>query len=677
MAAGAGLGSGPPLDGFPALVPTPAQKPGNTEDADADAEAAFDKFATLFLPPTPRASPGPEPLAVSAPQSRPPPQPLGTTSPDSEFGSFVSVSAAHDPLSASLAAFDPFAPIEGEQSQSPAQAPIGGSPITPFGEFTEALRARADTNRGLLDELLMHEDEPMYWLNDPQPQAQAQASTSQQPQHPPSSFMYEPEDDLLPSEKPNSWMTKELSDLDLDFFAAPQAQSAKTHRRSSSHSSSLRSPTLSPTSVSSRTLAPPLASRATMEDAPGFEQHASAHAKQTSGSTPTRSPAPQRSGSYAALATSLSKSAGAKWVASFIPTLSPSTSTTTNAALHPPSPLGPSTSPSPSSSLANSMVLPAHHPHPVSAPTGKVPDLSHFTPFGPAHASGSYTAPSGAPGFRNEYDWDKGFSHALERELGHTPEASSSSSGDWDDDEDILILDGRGNATRVGGPSRSSSSGYLENGKPKEGVGALLEKKMTLSIALEGRREMTVGVLTNELVALIHPHLSALLRLPRKWSLLYSLDQHGISLKTLYSRCTPQPSTTRNPQPKGGLLAIQDANGAVFGAWVPDGLKRSVGHAYYGGGESFLWRYLPATGKFDVFKWTGKNEYVAFCEEGFISFGGGDGHYGLYLDDSLLDGSSARCPTFDNEALCSSPTRKRDGTAKFECVGLEVWGVGP
>ena len=55
-----------------------------------------------------------------------------------------------------------------------------------------------------------------------------------------------------------------------------------------------------------------------------------------------------------------------------------------------------------------------------------------------------------------------------------------------------------------------------------------------------------------------------------------------------------------------------------------------------------------------------------------------DGHYGLYLDDTLYDGSSAPCPTFDNGPLCS-PGPKKPGTAtvEFECVGLEVWGMGP
>lgn len=107
----------------------------------------------------------------------------------------------------------------------------------------------------------------------------------------------------------------------------------------------------------------------------------------------------------------------------------------------------------------------------------------------------------------------------------------------------------------------------------------------------------------------------------------------------------------------------------------------------------FMWKYVAD--KLQVFKWTGKNDYVALCEPEFISFGGGcvflfpkysfaqnplaspsDGHYGLYLDEALFEGSSARCPTFENEPLCS-PGPKSAGTVTFECVGLEVWGVDP
>lgn len=102
------------------------------------------------------------------------------------------------------------------------------------------------------------------------------------------------------------------------------------------------------------------------------------------------------------------------------------------------------------------------------------------------------------------------------------------------------------------------------------------------------------------------------------------------------------------------------------------------GGSYYGSGESFLWR-LDKAGKeggedtVKVFKWTGKNEYVALCEADYISFGGGDGRTGLYLDSAFDRGYSERCPCFDNEPLCHSAD---GGKGRFSCVGLEVWRVG-
>ena len=48
---------------------------------------------------------------------------------------------------------------------------------------------------------------------------------------------------------------------------------------------------------------------------------------------------------------------------------------------------------------------------------------------------------------------------------------------------------------------------------------------------------------------------------------------------------------------------------------------------------------------------------------------------GWYFDETLFEVSSARCPTFDNEPLCS-PGANKAGAVGFKCVGLEVWGVG-
>lgn len=111
----------------------------------------------------------------------------------------------------------------------------------------------------------------------------------------------------------------------------------------------------------------------------------------------------------------------------------------------------------------------------------------------------------------------------------------------------------------------------------------------------------------------------------------------------------------------------------------------------------FLWRSTTDPVQVQVYKWTGKNDYFALCETDYISFGGGfvfslspssycvltnpppllnrEGAYGLYLDDTLSEGSSAKCSTFDNEPLCS-PGPRQGGSVRFECVGLEVWGVG-
>ncbi|KAF8575744.1 TLD-domain-containing protein [Ramaria rubella] len=232
------------------------------------------------------------------------------------------------------------------------------------------------------------------------------------------------------------------------------------------------------------------------------------------------------------------------------------------------------------------------------------PNLSHVSPF----ASHVYVAPTGAPGFAGDHDWNKaGFEFEK-------------------------------------------------------------EDQKHLRIELTGRRAGTTPVLTPELADQLRSSLPALPRLTKSWSLLYSLDQHGVSLQTFYARCAVRVA--------GTLVAIRDSEDRTFGVWIGEQLRNSPG-AYYGSGESFLWRSIIHHGKenVEVFKWTGKNDYVALCEAAFISFGGGYGKYGLYLDANLIDGSSARCPTFDNRVLCATAGHDENRTVPFECVGVEAWGV--
>ncbi|EED12383.1 oxidative stress response protein Oxr1, putative [Talaromyces stipitatus ATCC 10500] len=77
----------------------------------------------------------------------------------------------------------------------------------------------------------------------------------------------------------------------------------------------------------------------------------------------------------------------------------------------------------------------------------------------------------------------------------------------------------------------------------------------------------------------------------------------------------------------------------------------------------------PERIRFKAFPYSGINDYMMFCETGFLSVGGGDGHYGLWIDDSVEKGVSDSCPTFGNEPLSD------DGT-KFDILGVEIWYIG-
>lgn len=83
-------------------------------------------------------------------------------------------------------------------------------------------------------------------------------------------------------------------------------------------------------------------------------------------------------------------------------------------------------------------------------------------------------------------------------------------------------------------------------------------------------------------------------------------------------------------------------------------------------------------GGIEVFKPTFANSYFVLSTPDFLSLGGGDGRYGLYVDRELMRGSSARCPCFANEILCASGSEPGpvDRTERFNIMGVEVWGVG-
>lgn len=228
--------------------------------------------------------------------------------------------------------------------------------------------------------------------------------------------------------------------------------------------------------------------------------------------------------------------------------------------------------------------------------------------------------------------------------------------------------------------------------------------------------------LAEEIRLLVPPRL----QLAETWQLVYSLEEDGVSLATLYNKC----GAGSLPKRSSFVLAVRDAAGGIFGAYLTDAPHPSA--SFYGTGECFLWRasVLPSSAilanlppppsasdsdtlgrsttilspttptpssssshlhpsahresrdasptrsgattpdriRFKAFPYSGVNDYLIFCEQGFLSVGGGDGRYGLWLDGVLERGISSPCMTFGNEGL------SEEGE-KFEVVGVEVWCI--
>jgi hypothetical protein len=187
-----------------------------------------------------------------------------------------------------------------------------------------------------------------------------------------------------------------------------------------------------------------------------------------------------------------------------------------------------------------------------------------------------------------------------------------------------------------------------------------------------------IRLLDDDLCEEIRHLLPARLQLYDSWQLMYSLEQHGASLGTLYNRL--RLPTDKRP---GYIMVIKDKVGSIFGAYVNEAYKPTDTRRFYGNGECFLWKLKKQKSKsfsgsleesdmpdryFQAFPFTGLNDFVIFCTHRFLSMGGGDGHYGLWLDDNLDKGVSDRSLTFGNDPLS-------DNGSKFNIIALEVWRV--
>ena len=134
-------------------------------------ESDVDRFASLFMPATPPGTPTQpappihEQVKAKICQHR---RSHTESSSDSDFGPFVSVPPNQDPLGSAMptvAATTATTTTRASESVVAGPTKMGNTSLDYFGQFTTSARAASERNRkGVLDELLAHQDDPMYFL---------------------------------------------------------------------------------------------------------------------------------------------------------------------------------------------------------------------------------------------------------------------------------------------------------------------------------------------------------------------------------------------------------------------------------------------------------------------------------------------------------------------------------
>ncbi|XP_062233330.1 uncharacterized protein LOC133930653 [Phragmites australis] len=161
-------------------------------------------------------------------------------------------------------------------------------------------------------------------------------------------------------------------------------------------------------------------------------------------------------------------------------------------------------------------------------------------------------------------------------------------------------------------------------------------------------------LLSERMRAILYTYLPVLVQ-GKNWMLVYSTWRHGISLSTLYRRSMLCAGHS--------LLIVGDRRGAVFGGLVEAPLQPIIKKKYQGTNDCFV--FTNVDGSPVIYRPTGANNYFTFCSPEYLAMGGG-GHFALYLDEDLLNGSSSTSETFGNARLSH--------TQEFKVKDVELWG---
>jgi hypothetical protein len=172
-----------------------------------------------------------------------------------------------------------------------------------------------------------------------------------------------------------------------------------------------------------------------------------------------------------------------------------------------------------------------------------------------------------------------------------------------------------------------------------------------------------------------------------KWKRYYSLVRDGDSLDNCLRRIQHCQQS---------LMIICTTKNHRFGTYVDAPWDTTPSHGtiqYYGGPTTCLFKIVPNTTEHMTtttttrkdgndnnnhighahtsivcYKWTGMNRYIQLCDprNRMLAIGGGNGSFGLCIQQDFQYGSTGTCTTFNNEPLCPDE--------QFSILNVEIYG---
>lgn len=150
----------------------------------------------------------------------------------------------------------------------------------------------------------------------------------------------------------------------------------------------------------------------------------------------------------------------------------------------------------------------------------------------------------------------------------------------------------------------------------------------------------------------------------KRLHLIYSSSEHGSSLQTMFGKSASWAEEQHCDFAVPCVLIITDTDGHTFGAYCTH-LPHDTENRMIGSGETKLFKAQP---HFEVYSWTGENDYFLHCNKDQISIGGSHKkNFGpaVWIDKDFK-GRSMKCETFNSDILSS----RED----FKISNIEIWG---